>query len=111
MSLLKEDAHVNGAVAGNGGTLIVQHTGDWRSAVLPWKVGSTKLTIADSAFAVSGTTYPAGTYIVDNGASVRDAMTQLVAVEEHQAARRNLHRAGLIRHVRIARMQFVIEPA
>ncbi|HEY7233000.1 MAG TPA: M14 family zinc carboxypeptidase [Gemmatimonadaceae bacterium] len=77
MTLLKEDAHVNGVVAGNGGTLIVQHTGDWRSAVLPWKVGSTKLTVADSAFAVSGTTYPAGTYIADNGASVRDALTQL----------------------------------
>ena len=77
MQLLKDDARVSGAVAGNGGTLIVAHSGDWRSAVLPWKVGAAKLSVADSAFAVNGATYPAGTYIVGDAPAVRGAITQL----------------------------------
>src|SRR5436305_2615027 len=43
MQLLKQDAVAAGAVAGNGGTLLVAHSGDWRSAMLPWKVGTTKV--------------------------------------------------------------------
>jgi hypothetical protein len=77
MTLLKDDAHVPGTVAGAGGTLIVAHSGDWRSAVLPWKVGGAKVNVADSAFVISGTTYPAGSYLVDNSTAVRDAITQL----------------------------------
>jgi len=77
MTLLKDDARVAGVVAGSGGTLLVSHSGDWRSAVLPWRLGRSKVNIVDSAFAVSGTTYPAGTYLVDNSPAVRDAVTQL----------------------------------
>jgi hypothetical protein len=40
MQLLKEDARAPGLVAGNGGTLIVTHSGDWRSAVLPWRAAA-----------------------------------------------------------------------
>ncbi|HEY2854700.1 MAG TPA: M14 family zinc carboxypeptidase [Gemmatimonadaceae bacterium] len=77
MQLLKEDAHVAGTVAGNGGTLLVAHSGDWRSAVLPWKAGGAKVTVADSAFTVDGKSYPAGTYVVENSPAVRAAITQL----------------------------------
>jgi len=77
MQLLKDDAHVVGNVAGTGATLIVSHSGDWRSAMLPWKVGGAKVSIADSAFIVNGTTYAAGAYLVDNSASTRDAVSQL----------------------------------
>jgi len=77
MQLLKEDARVNGTVAGNGGTLIVTHSGDWRSAVLPWKVGGAKLTVSDSAFTANGQTYPAGTYIAGSTPAIRDAIAQL----------------------------------
>jgi len=77
MQLLKEDARVTGTVAGNGGTLLVTHSGDWRSAVLPWKLGTTKISVADSAFTADGKSYSAGTYIVDNSAAVREAITQL----------------------------------
>ena len=41
----------------------------------------------------------------------RDAVAQLVAVEEHQPAGRNLHRAGNDRRARFARVQLVVEPA
>ena len=36
---LTADAGSEGASRGTGGTLVVTHSGDWRSAVLPWKVG------------------------------------------------------------------------
>src|SRR5438045_7351057 len=38
MQLLTTDAHVEGTVADGSGPLLVRHLGDWRSAVLPWKV-------------------------------------------------------------------------
>jgi hypothetical protein len=77
MQLLKQDARVNGMVAGSGGTLIVAHSGDWRSAVLPWKVGGAKVSVADSAFTANGATYPAGTFVAENTPAIRDAVTQL----------------------------------
>ena len=77
MRLLNEDARVPGSVSGSGGTLVVVHSGDWRSAVLPWKVNGARVTVADSAFTAAGTTYEAGTYIVENSAAIRDAVSQL----------------------------------
>jgi hypothetical protein len=77
MQLLKEDARVSGTVAGTGGTLIVTHSGDWRSGVLPWKVGGAKVTVADSAFTAAASSYAAGSYLIENSASVREAIAQL----------------------------------
>jgi hypothetical protein len=76
MSLLTADAVVKGNVTGEGGTLLVKHLGDWRSAVFPWRAGGS-VRVADSAFSVGATRYPAGTYIVDNSSRVRDAVTAL----------------------------------
>ena len=64
MTLFAADAKVDGVVAGTGSTWIVRHLGDWRSAVLPWKVGGARVAVADTAFAIGTETYPAGTFIV-----------------------------------------------
>src|SRR5690348_1817108 len=77
MQLLKEDARAGGVIAGSGGTLLISHSGDWRSAVLPWKIAGAKVSVSDTSFAVNGATYPAGTYIVADAPAVRAAITQL----------------------------------
>ncbi|MEP6509026.1 MAG: hypothetical protein ABJC63_12450, partial [Gemmatimonadales bacterium] len=64
MQILTSDASVRGTAASSG-TLLVKHLGDWRSAVLPWKVAGAKVSVADSAFKADGTSYPAGTFIVE----------------------------------------------
>jgi len=77
MQLMTVAASVRGTVP-TSGTLLVKHMGDWRSAALPWKVGSAKVSVADSAFKADGATYPAGTYIIENAStSARDAMAAL----------------------------------
>jgi len=78
MQLLTADASVRGSITGTGSTLIVKHLGDWRSAVLPWKTGSMRVSVADAAFKAGGVDFPAGTFIIDNpSARVRDAVTAL----------------------------------
>ncbi len=77
MQLLAADVAVRSSVPATG-TLIVKHNGDWRSAVLPWKTGNAKLSIADAAFKSGGVDFPAGTWIVENASSgVRDAIAAL----------------------------------
>jgi hypothetical protein len=76
MTLLGTDAVVTGAVTGSGPTYLVPHLGDWRSAMVPWKVGDARVSVADSAFRIGGREYPAGTFIV-TGDGVRDAITAL----------------------------------
>ena len=66
MQLINEDAKVSGAATGTGSTLLVKHLGDWRSAALPWKVGSAHLSIAETAFTADGASYPAGTFIIEH---------------------------------------------
>ena len=77
MKMLTEDATVEGAVAGAGATLVVKHLGDWRSAILPFKVAPSAVSVSDSAFVVSGTTYPAGTWLVPDAPAARAAITAL----------------------------------
>jgi len=76
MTLLTGDATVTGSVTGSGTTYLVPHLGDWRSAMLPWKVGNAKVTVADSSFTLGDRTYAAGTFIVTGG-DPRDAITTL----------------------------------
>ena len=66
MQMLTADAHVDGDVGAGSGPLLVRHLGDWRSAVLPWKVAPAAVSIAEESFAVGGAKYPAGTYIITN---------------------------------------------
>jgi hypothetical protein len=90
MTLLAQDARVEGRTTGNGGTLLVRHLGDWRSAVLPWRARGATVAVAESAFTAGGASFPAGTFIVTEGrgggSAVRDAVRDLglegVAVAE-----------------------------
>ena len=66
MQMLTTDAHVDGDVSTSPGVLLVRHLGDWRSAVLPWKVAPAAVSIAEEPFTVGGAKYPAGTYIINN---------------------------------------------
>jgi hypothetical protein len=78
MALLTADASVRGSVGGTGSTLLVKHTGDWRSAVLPWKTGAARVSVAEAAFKADGADYPIGTYIVENASkATRDAVAAL----------------------------------
>jgi Zinc carboxypeptidase len=75
MQLLAEDAKVNGTASGTGATLLVRHMGDWRSAALPWGLGKTRVSVADTSFTADGSQYLAGTFIIENAsAETRDAV-------------------------------------
>jgi hypothetical protein len=77
MTMLTADAKVDGTVSGAGATLVVKHVGDWRSAMLAWKAAPAKVSVADSAFTVEGKSYPAGTWLVADGAPAREAVKAL----------------------------------
>ncbi|MEO7501717.1 MAG: M14 family zinc carboxypeptidase [Gemmatimonadaceae bacterium] len=78
MQLLTQDATIAGSTVGNGSTLIVKHLGDWRSAVLPWRLRGARASAAEAPFTVGGVPYPAGTFIVENASSQsRDVVTGL----------------------------------
>ncbi|MDH4046489.1 MAG: hypothetical protein OEW06_18730, partial [Gemmatimonadota bacterium] len=76
MTLLAANATIAGTVTGRGTTYLVPHLGDWRSAMLPWKVGSARVSTADTTFKVGNQEFPAGTFIV-TGDAARDAITAL----------------------------------
>jgi hypothetical protein len=78
MQLLTSDAAVRGSITGTGSTLLVKHAGDWRSAVLPWKTGSAKVSVSEAAFKADGVDYPVGTYVIEQASSAaRDVVTAL----------------------------------
>jgi hypothetical protein len=78
MTMLTTDATVTGTIAGTGQVLVVPHLGDWRSAVLPWKVAAGRVSVTDSAFAAGGVAFAAGTFIVaDASQRTRDALRTL----------------------------------
>jgi hypothetical protein len=78
MQMLTTDAHVEGTVASGTGPLLVRHLGDWRSAVLPWKVAPGTVEVAEDSFTAAGVKYPAGTYIINKVSdATRDAVKSL----------------------------------
>lgn len=94
MTMLTTDASVTGTVAGTGQVLIVPHLGDWRSAVLPWKVATGRVSVADSTFSAGGVVFAAGTFIVaDASPRTRDALRTLglvaTAVSQSPAVKRH----------------------
>ncbi|HYN81505.1 MAG TPA: M14 family zinc carboxypeptidase [Gemmatimonadaceae bacterium] len=95
MQLITQNATVAGSTVGTGTTLIVKHLGDWRSAVLPWKLRGGRASAAAATFTVGGTTYPAGTFIIENTSSqARDLVSALglnaVAVSSVPSVRKHL---------------------
>ena len=91
MTVLTTDAKVEGSISGEGAVVLVEHRGDWRSAVLPWKVGSTRVRTAEVPFNAAGRDWPAGTYIVPADSRSRTAIRELgltgVAVASAPTAR------------------------
>src|SRR4029079_13279150 len=78
MRLLDGDVHVEGTVADGSGPLLVRHLGDWRSAVLPWKVAPAAVSVAEESFTLRGIKYPAGTYVINNPSdATRNAIKSL----------------------------------
>jgi hypothetical protein len=78
MQLLTTDARVEGTVADGSGPLLVRHLGDWRSAVLPWKVAPVGVSVAEESFTLRGIKYPAGTYIINKPSdATRNAIKSL----------------------------------
>jgi len=64
MQLLTSDAKVEGTIPDGSGPFLVRHLGDWRSAVLPWKIAPASVSVAEESFTVRGQNYPAGTYVI-----------------------------------------------
>lgn len=78
MTPLTADATVAGKLTGSGAVLLVPHLGDWRSAVLPWKTGRARVSVADTAFSAGGKSYDRGTFVVEGAdATVRDGIGAL----------------------------------
>ncbi|HET7038626.1 MAG TPA: hypothetical protein VFH97_01985, partial [Gemmatimonadales bacterium] len=79
MAPLEGEAEARGAVSGAGAVYLVPHLGDWRSAVLPWKVAGAQVSVAETTFTVARREYPAGTFIVaaGEGSAVRDSIAAL----------------------------------
>jgi hypothetical protein len=78
MTPLTTDATIAGTIGGSGNVLLVPHLGDWRSAVLPWRAGRAKISVADTAFTAGGQKYDRGTFIIENAdAPTRDAVIAL----------------------------------
>jgi hypothetical protein len=76
MTALTSDASVAGTVTGLGEVILVPHLGDWRSAVLPWKLGSARTWVADTAFTVNGKSYERGTFILEHASGDARAAVQ-----------------------------------
>lgn len=94
MTPLTADAAVAGTITGSGPVLLVPHLGDWRSAVLPWKVGRAHVVVADTTFSAGGTKFDRGTFIVaDADGATRAAVAALglgaTAVSSAPAVRRH----------------------
>jgi hypothetical protein len=80
MEPLTDSATVAGTVAGSGGVLLVEHMGDWRSAVLPWKTGGARVSVAEVAFDAAGRTWPAGTFIVEGGTDAANGAVEALSL-------------------------------
>jgi hypothetical protein len=78
MQVLTTDVRVEGTVPDGSGPLIVRHLGDWRSAILPWKVAPAAVRVAEEPFTIRGARYAAGTFIINNPTdATRSAVKQL----------------------------------
>src|SRR5690606_27275143 len=78
MQLLESDAVVEGSVAGGGDVLLVPHVGDWRSAVLPFRTGSARVSAARDSFRAGNRQYAPGTWIISGDLSAaREAVQGL----------------------------------
>jgi hypothetical protein len=109
MQLLTGDARVEGSIPDGSGPLLVPHLGDWRSAVLPWKVGSTAVSVAEESFTVRGVKYAAGTYVINNPSDATRNAVKSLGLKAIAAGGAVSARQHLIRTPRIALMHSWLE--
>ena len=109
MQLLTSNVTVEGDVSGGPGSLLVKHVGDWRSAMLPWKAGAGPVSVAEAAFRIGGTDYPAGTYIINNPTDAVRAAIKSLGLRGVPAGGTVTARQHVIRVPRIALMHSWLE--
>jgi hypothetical protein len=109
MQMLTTDAHVEGNVASGSGALLVRHLGDWRSAVLPWKVAPSSVSIAEAPFTVGGAKYAAGTYIISNATDATRSAVKSLGLNGIAASGSISARQHAIRVPRVALMHSWLE--
>jgi hypothetical protein len=109
MQMLTTDARVEGDVSAGPGTLLVRHLGDWRSAVLPWKVGPAAVSIAEESFTVGAVKYAAGTYMIKNPTDATRNAVKSLGLNGVAAAGTITARQHSIRVPRIALMHSWLE--
>ena len=80
MELVGDAATVAGMVNGSGGVLLVEHMGDWRSAVLPFKATGARVSVAEASFDAAGRTWPAGTFIVEGGSDAANGAVRTLGL-------------------------------
>jgi hypothetical protein len=109
MQPLTADAHVEGDVASGAGALLVPHLGDWRSAVLPWKVAPSTVSIAQEAFTVGSVKYAAGTYIINSPTDATRSAVKSLGLNGVAAGGKITARQHAIRVPRVALMHSWLE--
>ncbi len=109
MRLLAEDARVEGTVSNGSGPLLVRHLGDWRSAVLPWKIAPASVSVAEEAFTAGGAKYPAGTFIIANPSDATRNVVKSLGLTGTPAGGAMSARQHSIRVPRIALMHSWLE--
>src|SRR5690606_29628137 len=109
MQLLESDAVVEGSVAGGGDVLLVPHVGDWRSAVLPFRTGSARVSAARDSFRAGNRQYAPGTWIISGDLSAAREAVQglgLSAVSARSAPDVQMHE---VQRPRVALMHSWLE--
>jgi hypothetical protein len=109
MQILTTDARVEGDVRSGSDALLVPHLGDWRSAVLPWKVAPSTVSIAETPFTVGGTKFAAGTYIINNPTDATLSVVKSLGLNGVAASGTISARQHAIRVPRVALMHSWLE--
>jgi len=109
MQLLTADVSVEGNITSGSGALLVRHLGDWRSAVLPWKVAPGTVSVAEESFTVGSAKYPAGTYIISNPTDATRNVVKSLGLNGSPASGTISARQHSIRVPRVALMHSWLE--
>jgi hypothetical protein len=86
MRLLSDDASVAGAVTGQGDVLLVSHQGDWRSAVLPWRVQGARVSVAEEGFTAGDGKFGAGTFLIAGAGQAAEAAVRSLGLSAVRVA-------------------------
>ncbi|HEX5829430.1 MAG TPA: M14 family zinc carboxypeptidase [Gemmatimonadaceae bacterium] len=103
MTPLAGAAQVAGGVSGSGSTVLVPHLGDWRSAIVPFRLKGMRVQVAERAFRAGGREWPAGTYVV-RGADAGAVGKELEALALQGTTVADLPADAALRAVRLPRI-------